>query len=177
MNRVLPHPLLSLIVFALWLLLNNSIAPGQIVLAVIIALILPRVTTGFWTMKAHVASPAALLGYIGIVVYDIIAANFTVARQVLGRNAALRPAFFRVPLDLDNPLAISVLANTITLTPGTVSCQVDENRHQLLVHALHTDDPDGEIAAIKQRYEARLKRIFVSPSPREHGHDRTGGRT
>lgn len=177
MNRVLPHPLLSLIVFALWLLLNNSIAPGQIVLAALVGLILPRGTSGFWTLKAHVAAPGALLAYIAIVVYDIILANFTVARQVLGRNDRLRPAFFRVPLTLDNPMAISVLANTITLTPGTVSCQVDENNHCLLVHALHTDDPAAEIAAIKQRYEARLQRIFLNASPHSLGDDDSGGRT
>jgi len=162
-KRLLPHPWLSLFVFVLWLLLNNSLSGGQIVLALIIALLMPRMTSGFWTIRARIASPAALFGYVLIVLYDIVVANFTVARQVLGRNATLTPAFFRIPLDLTNPLAISVLANTITLTPGTVSCQVDEEARTLLVHALHTDDPLAEATAIKQRYEARLMRIFASP--------------
>lgn len=162
-KRLLPHPWLSLIVFALWLLLNNSMSAGQIVLALVVALIIPRMTSGFWTIRARIASPSALFGYVLIVLYDIVVANFTVARQVLGRNAALTPAFFRIPLDLTNPLAISVLANTITLTPGTVSCQVDEEARTLLVHALHTNDPEAEAMAIKHRYEARLMRIFASP--------------
>jgi len=54
-----------------------------------------------------------------------------------------------------------VLAGTITLTPGTVSADLSDGGHSLLVHTLHTDDPDGVRDEIKQRYERRLKEIFV----------------
>jgi multicomponent K+:H+ antiporter subunit E len=80
---------------------------------------------------------------------------------VLFRRAeTLRSRFITVPLDLRTPEAITVLAGTITMTPGTVSADVSADMRALLVHCLETDDPDGVVAQIKSRYERRLKEIF-----------------
>ena len=56
--------------------------------------------------------------------------------------------------------AITALASTITLTPGTVSADLSSGGHTLLVHCLHTEDPDGVREEIKSRYERRLMEIF-----------------
>ncbi|HEY9239885.1 MAG TPA: Na+/H+ antiporter subunit E, partial [Burkholderiaceae bacterium] len=74
--------------------------------------------------------------------------------------AAPRPAWVRVPLVLDDPVAITLLATIITTTPGTVSCVVDEGRREIVVHALDCDDAAAMAAQIKQRYEAPLKEIL-----------------
>jgi multicomponent K+:H+ antiporter subunit E len=73
---------------------------------------------------------------------------------------SLGSQFVTVPLDLKCPEAIVALAGTITMTPGTVTADVSEDRKSLLVHCLDTSDPEGVIASIKERYERRLKRIF-----------------
>jgi multicomponent K+:H+ antiporter subunit E len=91
---------------------------------------------------------------------DIVAANLTVARLILGRPERLRPAFIIVPLALKSDLAISLLANTICLTPGTVSSRLSLDRKHLLVHTLDTADPERLVATIKSRYEAPLQEIF-----------------
>jgi multicomponent K+:H+ antiporter subunit E len=77
------------------------------------------------------------------------------------RNSKLRPSWIVIPLDLRTPEAITVLAGTITLTPGTVSADISNNGRSLLVHALDAPDPDAVRDEIKQRYESRLKEIFV----------------
>ncbi|HCQ57063.1 MAG TPA: Na+/H+ antiporter subunit E, partial [Sulfitobacter sp.] len=64
-------------------------------------------------------------------------------------------------LDLKEPEAITILAGTITLTPGTVSADLSDNGRYLLVHALDATDPDAVRDEIKDRYERRLKEIFV----------------
>ncbi|PKN32477.1 MAG: cation:proton antiporter, partial [Deltaproteobacteria bacterium HGW-Deltaproteobacteria-19] len=92
--------------------------------------------------------------------WDIVVANLTVARLILGPTRLLRPAFIRLPLDLKNDFAITLLAHTISLTPGTVSAQVAEDRQSLLIHALDLDDEALLVERIKQRYEAPLKEIF-----------------
>jgi multicomponent K+:H+ antiporter subunit E len=93
--------------------------------------------------------------------WDIIVANIEVAWIVLTvSNAKLKPAWIVIPLELRTPEAITLLAGTITLTPGTVSADLSQSGHSLLVHVLHTDDPDAERDTIKTRYEARLKEIF-----------------
>ena len=163
MRRILPQPVLSLVLLVTWLVLNNSIAPGSIVMGAIVALIVPWITYRFWELGAGVKDLGALLGYVGVVLTDIIHANFVVARQVLGANRALKSELFEMELDLHGALPISILAATITLTPGTVSCRISPDRSSLWVHALHAEDRDEEIATIKQRYEARLQRIFGQP--------------
>jgi multicomponent K+:H+ antiporter subunit E len=74
----------------------------------------------------------------------------------------LQPAFIEVPLDLTSELAISLLANTICLTPGTVSARLSPDQRTLLVHALDAPDPDAVRDLIKTRYEAPLKEVFES---------------
>ena len=82
------------------------------------------------------------------------------ARLILAGPRVLHPAFIVVPLDLKNELALSMLANTICLTPGTVSARLSPDHRTLLVHALDCTDPEQLIHAIKTRFEAPLKEIF-----------------
>ena len=163
MRRFLPQPILSLVLLVTWLILNNSVAPGSIVMGAIAGLLVPLITHRFWEIGATVTNIPAVLGYMGVVLIDIVHANFVVARQVLGPNRALNSQLFELELDLQGALPISILAATITLTPGTVSCRVAPDQRSLWVHALHAEDREEEILGIKQRYEARLQRIFGQP--------------
>jgi multicomponent K+:H+ antiporter subunit E len=95
-----------------------------------------------------------------VLLWDIIIANLTVARLILGPTARLRPAFIRLPLELRHEFAIVVLANTLALTPGTVSSDLSPDRRTLLIHALDVEDPEQTIARIKQRYEKLRQEIF-----------------
>ncbi len=65
-----------------------------------------------------------------------------------------------MPLDISEPNAAALLAGMVTLTPGTVSVDLDLQARVLTVHALLVDDEAGTVAQIKQRYEARIKEIF-----------------
>ena len=164
MKRVLPHPMLSLVLWGLWLLLTNSLEPGQMILGLLLATIIP-----FWLRLAladhlPIRKPLALLAYIALVLRDIVVANFVVAKQVLGPNRVLQPHFLDIPLTVTHPTAISLFASTITLTPGTVSCELSQDGRSLRVHALHTPDPAAEIAGMKDRYERRLIKIFGEKS-------------
>lgn len=160
MNRLLPHPILTPILAMVWLLLNNSLAPGQVLLGLLLGWAIPLFTLPFWPEQVRIHQRHALLRFAGVVLFDILVANMRVAWLILGRARNLRPVFVIVPLDVRNDLAISVLANTICLTPGTVSARLSEDRQNLLVHALDADDPDELVKTIKARYEAPLKEIF-----------------
>jgi multicomponent K+:H+ antiporter subunit E len=161
LRQALPHPLLSLTLLVLWLLLNNSLSAGQLLLGSLLAVLIPRLTAAFWPESVRIRRPAVLLRFVGIVLWDILVANFIVARRILGPVEALQPGFMRIPLDVQSPLAISLLANTISLTPGTVSCDVSPDRRFLLVHALHVTDVEAEIRQIKSRYERPLQEVFT----------------
>ncbi|MGK2942652.1 MAG: Na+/H+ antiporter subunit E [Immundisolibacter sp.] len=161
MRRLLPAPLLSAALLVVWLLLNNTLAPGQILLGALLALVLPLLTDRLRPERAHLRRPALAVRLLLRVLWDIVLANFEVARRILGPEAALRPRFVWLPLDIRDPWGIAVLAGIITLTPGTVSSDLTADRRYLLVHALDVDDPAALVAAIKQRYEGPLMEILT----------------
>ncbi len=166
MKRWLPQPLLSLSLWVVWLLLANSVAPGQILLGMAIALALPLFTARFWPDRPRLRRPLKILIYILVLLWDITVANLIVARLILGPTARLRPAFIRLPLDLRDDFAIVVLSSTISLTPGTVSADISTDRRWLLIHALDVGDPEKTVAQLKSRYERPLQEIFeCSTSP------------
>lgn len=160
MRRLLPHPLLTVTLTVLWLLLVNQPSAGQLVLGALLGWLIPFATSRFWPEHIRIRHPLTLLRYLAVLVIDIVRGSFHVARLILRGPAHLRPVFIEIPLALETDLAISLLANTISLTPGTVSALLSEDKRTLVVHTLDTDDAAALIADIKQRYEAPLKKIF-----------------
>jgi len=160
MRRLLPHPLLTVSLAILWLLLVNRLSAGHLVLGALLGWLIPFATSPFWPEQIRIRHPLALMRYLGIFVIDIVRGSFLVAWLILRGPARLRPAFVRVPLALRTDLAISLLANTISLTPGTVSALLAADKRTLIVHTIDTGDGDALVAEIKQRYEAPLKFIF-----------------
>lgn len=161
-NKILPHPMLTVVLWLIWLLLNNTVSAGHMVLGLFLAITIPLFTAGFWPEKLKIRAPLSLLKFLAAVLWDILIANLLVAKLILGRNASLKPAFFNIELDIQNSIGISILANTISLTPGTVSCDLSTDGKRLLVHALHAEDIKEIVDHIKQRYEAPLIKVFIS---------------
>lgn len=153
------HPWLSALLALSWLLLQHTLAPVHLLSAALIGLLLPRLLHNFLPGTSRVRWLPALR-LLRRVLWDIWISNFTVARLVLGPLARLQPAWVAVPLALTDQTAIALLASIITTTPGTVSCSIDEQRRQILVHALDCSDPAQMAAEIKQRYELPLLEIF-----------------
>ncbi len=156
----LAHPVLSVLLAVAWLLLQQSLAPGNLITAVVLGLLVPRLLHGFLGAPVQVRSWGAVLRLVLVVLWDIVVANFTVARIVLSPWSRPQPAWVKVPLDIEHPTAISLFATIITTTPGTVSCVVDAAQRHILVHALDCSDVGAAAADMKARYEAPLKEIF-----------------
>lgn len=161
MRRLFPHPYLTLTLIVLWFLLVNQWKLGSLVMAVFLATAIPLLTSAWWPDRARVKHPLGLAAYSALVLWDVIVANFQVARIVLFMpRDRIQSKWITIPLDLHSPEAISLLAGTITMTPGTLTSDMSACGRALLVHALHAPDPDAVRDEIKARYEARLKRIF-----------------
>ncbi|WP_347453480.1 Na+/H+ antiporter subunit E [Acinetobacter thermotolerans] len=159
LRRWFPHPLVSVIVGISWAMLNHSLDTGTLVTSIFLAILIPRLIRPFidYTPNIHWL-PAIRLFFV--VIWDVIVANIKVAILVLGPTKNLHPKWFRVPLDTEHEEVNALLAMIITTTPGTVSAGIDQDRGDILVHALSTDDEAAEIETIKQRYERPLIEIF-----------------
>jgi multicomponent K+:H+ antiporter subunit E len=164
-KRLLPSPLLSLALLATWLMLNESASAGHLLLGVALAVVLPWFTERWRPDKARLSRIDVALRLGLHVLVDIVKSNLVVARRILGPERLITPRFVWVPLTLRDPHAIVVLAGIVTMTPGTLSADLSDDRRHLLVHAFDVDDDAGEaalVADIQQRYEAPLKLIFES---------------
>lgn len=160
MRKLLPAPLLSLSLWLVWVLASDSIGTGQLLLGAALAWLVPLLLHGHLGESPRVRRPLTALRLLLVVLRDIVVSNVEVARRVLGPESAIRPGFVEVPLDLASAHGIAVLAAIVTMTPGTLTCDVAADRSHLLVHALHLTDAAALVADIKARYEAPLLEIF-----------------
>ncbi|AEI77199.1 Na+/H+ antiporter subunit E [Cupriavidus necator] len=161
LQRLLPHPWLSLILMIMWLLLTNSLAPGHWLLGALLGWAIGRLADRWLVLGAFRLSRPDLILRLSIhVLFDIVKANVEVAIMVLGPTARLRPAFIVVPLDVEHELATTALISIVSLSPGTLCAELSDDRRALLVHVLDLEEEAALVELIKSRYETPLKEIF-----------------
>jgi multicomponent K+:H+ antiporter subunit E len=157
---VLPYPLLSLALAAMWLLLQGSLSPGTLLLALLLGFAVPQSMRALTPEKPVVQNPGALLKLTGIVIYDIVRSNFAVAKLVLGLRRGRVSGFVVIPLDLSSRYGLTALAIIVTCTPGTLWVQYNPRRGTLLLHVLDLVDESEWLRLIKERYERLLLQVF-----------------
>lgn len=160
MRRLIPSPWLSAVLFVAWPLMNQSWSLAQVTLGAVLALLIPWLTQALRPDPPTLRHPATIARLLLVVLRDIVVANLAVARRILGPEARIQPRFVWLPLTITDPHGIVALAGIITLTPGTLSSELTEDRRHLLIHAFNVQDETALIADIKARYEAPLINIF-----------------
>lgn len=153
-------PTLVLGLTVLWLLLNQTVAPGHIVLGALLGTALAWAGSTLRPLHARVHRIDIAFALLFIVLEDIIRSNIGVARIVLGLhgNRQINTSFVDIPLNLRDPHGLAVLSMIVTSTPGTV--WVGFSRGVLTLHVLDLRDDHEWITFIKERYERPLMRIF-----------------
>lgn len=163
MRRWLPFPLLTLALLAVWLLLNESAAPGTVILGGVLSLGAVRALTALDPPKGRFRfqRPRVALALAWCVLADIVRSNIAVARIILRPGKGRRIAgFVRIPLDLRAPYGLATLACIITATPGTLWVEYDSASNTILLHVLDLIDEGAWVETIKERYETRLMELF-----------------
>jgi multicomponent Na+:H+ antiporter subunit E len=89
-------------------------------------------------------------------IWDLTQSTWQVAMAVLFRHHVGRSRFVEMPLDVESDFGIMLTANLISLTPGTLSVDVEDDRSALLIHAMFADDPDDVVAGLKHGIERRV---------------------
>lgn len=161
MKRVFPHPLMSLALMAMWLLLHNSASPATILGGALVALAGPWAMAALQTERLRIRSLMALIRLAGLVLFDIVRSNIAVATIILHKKRRKGVAgFIVIPLDLRNRFGLTLLALIVTSTPGTLWVQYNSQRGTLLLHVLDLVDETVWIKLIKQRYARLLLEAF-----------------
>ncbi|KAA6204579.1 MAG: Na+/H+ antiporter subunit E [Candidatus Tokpelaia sp.] len=161
MRKLLPYPLLSLAILAMWLLLSGA-GLGQVLLGSFVALFCGLAMTKLKQKKIYIHHWRLLPILLWRVLHDIILSNFTVAKIILTGGRAKHPSgFIILQLSLKNRMAIALLACIITATPGTAWIAYDHRNSRLILHILDLAEETYWHKLIKTRYESLLLEIFA----------------
>lgn len=163
MKRWLPYPLFSASLLAMWLVLNETVSPGHLLLGALLALAGGRIFSALHAPTGRLRRRAsAVVELLWLVFVDIVRSNIAVARIVMHPGMKGRTSgFLAMPLEVRHPGALAALACIITATPGTSWAGYDAARNVVMIHVLDLIDENAWIAQFKERYEMRLKEIFL----------------
>jgi len=160
-KQLFPSLPMSATLLALWLLVNDSIAPGHIAIGLALAWLGPIAAHRMRPLQARPRLTRGLPRLLANVIMDVLRSNLAVARIVLGlRREAWVSDFIEIPLELTDPHGLAVLAGIVTVTPGTVWSGRDPATGVLTLHVLDLRSPEAWVHFIKTRYEAPLMEIF-----------------
>ncbi|WCM91547.1 Na+/H+ antiporter subunit E [Acidovorax sp. NCPPB 2350] len=163
MKRLFPAPLLSVALAGMWLLLNQSLGAGQLILAALVGVCIPLLTRGLRPLPVRVRRPGTVLRLTLSVVVDTTVSNLSVVRFLAFPSRRRHPSgFVQIPLDLRDANGLAVLAVIVCITPGTSWAELSLDRSVLMLHVLELDNPQDVIDQVKQRYERPLMEIFES---------------
>lgn len=161
MKRWLPYPAMSVFIAVVWLLLNQSLAPGHILVGAALGVALSRFMERLQLPPLKIRRPHVLLVLAARVAMDIVRSNIAVLMIILsGRRRQVRSGFVRVPLVLTNGYGLAVLACIITSTPGTIWMSYEARERVLLIHVFDLVDEEVWIGTIHDRYERPLLEVF-----------------
>jgi multicomponent K+:H+ antiporter subunit E len=161
MKRLVPSPLLTVVLAGIWLLLNGSLGAGAWLGALLVGVTVPLLTASLRPDRARLARPAVALRLLGAVALDVMTACGQVARGVLRAQVREpRSAFVSIPLDTRDAHALATLAVITTIVPGTVWSELAPDRSWVLLHVFDVEDEAAFIEHYKHRYERPLTEIF-----------------
>lgn len=155
-NRFLSNLLLSFI----WVALTGNFNLANFLFGFILSFVIMWVMTQNRRQNTYFTRGPKVVAFIFYFLYELVKANLQVAYDVITPSFYMKPGIIRIPLTAKSDLEITLLANLITLTPGTLSLDVSDDKKVLYVHAMYVKDKDEFIASIKNGFERRLLEIL-----------------
>jgi multicomponent Na+:H+ antiporter subunit E len=101
-----------------------------------------------------------IIGITTLFIKELVLSNLRVAYSVLAPFTTMTPGIVAIPLDIESDAEITLLANMITLTPGTLSLDVSDDRRVLYVHGMHVNDLEQFRRDIKDGFETKVREVF-----------------
>ena len=154
--------LLNLLLALAWVALTGQFTPLNLLIGFGLSFVALWLTRSNGDRPRYGQKIGAVLGFALFFLWDLFLANLRMAYLVFRPHQSLRPAIVAVPLELESDMEITLLANLISLTPGTLTLDVSDDRRMLYVHVADLrEDADSLRAEIKQGFERRIKELFA----------------
>lgn len=156
MNRLVLNILLGFV----WMFLNADLEFMNFVEGFVIGFIILWMSTYTKSSSRYFSKIPKVFNFIFFFIYELVVANIKVAYDILTPKHRMNPAIIAVPLDVKTDIEITLLANVITLTPGTLSLDVSNDNKVLYVHAAYVENSEDFVKEIKNGFEKKLMEIF-----------------
>lgn len=161
MSHWLRHALPWTMLLVAWVLLNDGLSPGTLLLGAVVAFFAFQMLLRLDLQPMRLRRPRAMANLMLVVLVEVVRSNRAVATIILSPTRRDRRAgFVRIPLDTRNPYCLTGLACIITATPGTLWVQYDSGDSSLLIHVLDLIDEEEWVKIVKTRFERRLMEVF-----------------
>jgi len=156
MNVLFVNLLLALI----WTFLTGSLTANTLLEGFVIGYLVLWLAGPLYGPTTYFRKFRQVVSFALFFVKELIIATFRVARVVIAREPDICPGIVAVPLDVKSSVEITLLANLIALTPGTLTLDISDDRKVMYVHAMHIGDIEQFRAEIKQGFELRVRELF-----------------
>lgn len=151
---------LNLALALVWAMATGAISLGNVFVGFLVGMLVLHVVGPVLGDSRYALRFFLALGLLLFFLQELVLASVRVAYDVLKPRFTMRPAVIAVPLDLTSDAQITILANLISLTPGTLSVDVAEDKSCLYVHAMYGDDAEALRRGIKHDFERRIQEVF-----------------
>lgn len=152
--------LLNVLLALAWSALLGNFEPPSLLFGFILSYFILWLFLKSNTSQKYFKVLPLALEFFFFLLWEIIISNFRLAITILSPRLNLKPAVIAVPLDIQSEIGVVLLANMISLTPGTLSLDISTNKHMLYVHVYDLDDPETFVKEIKKNYERRIMEII-----------------
>lgn len=151
---------INLFLAVVWTGLTGDFTIANFLVGFLLGALAIRIVTPVTGARHYAVKLWYAVELVGYFLGQLLIANLRVAHDVLTPTHHMSPGVVAVPLDARTDLEITLLANLITLTPGSLSLDVSDDRSVLYLHVMHLDDIDAYRRQIKQGFEARIMRLL-----------------
>ncbi len=152
--------LINILLTLVWVALTGSYDATTFLFGFILSFLVIWIIGRDEESRKYAAFAPRIVSFFFFFLYQLVKANIQVAYDVVTPTFYMKPGIVRVPLDAKTDLEITLLANFISLTPGTLSLDVSDDRKVLYVHAMFVKDKEEFIREIKEGFERKLLQIL-----------------
>ena len=151
--------LLNFILAFVWMFLKTSYTPATFVVGYFFGLLIIYVFRGFFNSRFYLVPVNAIIRLFLLFNKELILSNWAVIKLVLKPKLDIKPGIFALSTDLKRDWEITLLANLITLTPGTLTVDVSADNKTLYIHAMNIDDVQESVDSIKNSFEKAIMEV------------------
>ncbi|HLS35434.1 MAG TPA: Na+/H+ antiporter subunit E [Bacillota bacterium] len=151
--------IVHLLISVMWMFLSETYTLNSFLIGFLIGALLLTILRRFIPGKLYLLRVYSIIKLIIIFLRELILSNIEIVKLVYQKEPSFEPGVFAYPTELKSNWELTLLANLITLTPGSLSVAISEDNKTIFVHAMHVESVEDEIRSIKDTFEAAIREV------------------